>query len=220
MPPEILCIDLDGPIINCEKRYYEVYKDIVINLCGDPIPKEEYWNKKRNRISEENILKQSNVKINDFDHFRDMKISLIEEEKYLEMDSLHKDSRQLLKNMKSVFGTIILITLRRNNIALEKQLNKFNIRQYFDFILSGFNNEIPPWKVKVDLFHTVISADDLSILKGSFIGDTETDILAGKQLGFKTIAVLSGIRSKEILEKYNPDYIINDLREFTKLMTC
>ena len=45
------------------------------------------------------------------------------------------------------------------------------------------------------------------------IGDTETDIIAGNELGLKTIAVLNGIRTKELLLKSNPDFICNSVED-------
>ena len=46
-------------------------------------------------------------------------------------------------------------------------------------------------------------------LNGFFIGDTETDIRAGKVLGLKSIAVTFGIRNADILMREEPDIILN-----------
>ena len=48
-----------------------------------------------------------------------------------------------------------------------------------------------------------------------FVGDTETDIEAGKKMGMKTVLVLSGKAKKEEAECWNikPDYIFNGLNE-------
>lgn len=48
-----------------------------------------------------------------------------------------------------------------------------------------------------------------------FIGDAEKDILAGRNIGCKTVLVLSGKTSREDIEawKYKPDYIFDNLLE-------
>lgn len=216
--PNVLCIDLDGPIINCIDRYYEVYKRSIIELEGNPMPKGKFWEQKRNKINENSILEQSKVKKIYHQSYYQFKLSMIEDERYLDMDSLQPKVHQILPIIKNNFQKLILITLRRNNDALKKQLHKLGINKYFDYILSTSDVEIPQWKVKVNLYLSNMPAEYLSGVIGFFIGDTETDILAGKQIGLKTIAVLSGIRSREILERYNPDYILDDLSDFAVLL--
>ena len=54
--------------------------------------------------------------------------------------------------------------------------------------------------------------------KSAIIGDTEMDILVGKNLEILSIAVLSGIRNKEKLDAYKPDYIIEDISYLSKIL--
>ena len=51
-------------------------------------------------------------------------------------------------------------------------------------------------------------------VKGMIIGDTEADIITGKNLGLYSIGVLSGIRSEDFLKKLNPDLIIKSIKDF------
>ncbi len=50
------------------------------------------------------------------------------------------------------------------------------------------------------------------------VGDSEFDILAGKNTGVKTIAVSYGNRDKTELEKLNPDFIINSFEELKNIL--
>jgi phosphoglycolate phosphatase-like HAD superfamily hydrolase len=45
------------------------------------------------------------------------------------------------------------------------------------------------------------------------VGDTEADIISAQSQGIPIIAVLSGIRDRAQLEKYEPDLILNNLAE-------
>jgi phosphoglycolate phosphatase-like HAD superfamily hydrolase len=52
------------------------------------------------------------------------------------------------------------------------------------------------------------SSDD-----GIIVGDTETDIAAGKELSLTTVAVLNGIRTRRMLEMCQPDHIIDSFAD-------
>ena len=210
-----LCTDLDGPILDCQERYYAVYQDLVNEFGGQPISRTEYWDGKKNRVSEKNLLSLSSVKEICYDEYSRLRISRIEDERYLEKDLLQPHSHTTLVKLSSVFPKIILITMRRNEAALMKQLTDLDILRFFHEILTGYNENIPGWKVKAGLFvDRILRRNNISGYKGFFVGDTEVDILAGKELGLQTVAVLSGIRSAEILKNYRPDLIVDDLSDF------
>ena len=50
------------------------------------------------------------------------------------------------------------------------------------------------------------------------IGDTELDIMCGKNGGAKTCAVSYGYRKVEELKSYEPDFLIDDLKEVYNLL--
>ena len=52
------------------------------------------------------------------------------------------------------------------------------------------------------------------------VGDTEADIIAAKTHHLKVIGVLSGIRDREQLLKYEPDYIVANLTEAVEVITA
>jgi phosphoglycolate phosphatase len=214
----ILCIDLDGPIINCENRYYEVYKHNIFRLGGVPVSKTVFWEQKRDHVKEQYLLEKSRVDNKHYGQYHKLKLSKIEDEDYLNLDSFQPDAERMLTLIRKRFQKVVMITLRRNNDSLDAQLSRMGLKKYFDLILSGFDEGCPGWKIKVDLFLNKMSGENHSDMSGYFIGDTETDILAGKEIGLKTVAVLSGIRSRKILERYNPDFIMDSLGNFETLL--
>ena len=48
-----------------------------------------------------------------------------------------------------------------------------------------------------------------------FVGDSRVDIIAGKKAGVMTVAVHTGVASKELLTEQGPDYILADLNLFS-----
>ena len=63
-------------------------------------------------------------------------------------------------------------------------------------------------------------AKQLAIKPGScvYVGDTATDIKAGKAAGMLTIGVLTGFDEYEILEKENPDAIMESVRNLLEVI--
>ena len=54
----------------------------------------------------------------------------------------------------------------------------------------------------------IISIMELDKNEVCYVGDSEVDIQTGKNTNIKTIGCLWGFRSKEVLEKENPDIIV------------
>ena len=51
------------------------------------------------------------------------------------------------------------------------------------------------------------------------IGDMPSDITAGREAGFWTIGIASGVSKKEILLEYKPDLLIGSLDELLTLLS-
>jgi phosphoglycolate phosphatase len=205
MENKIIYIDLDGVIIDNSCKMYYIYKTFMQN--NKKISKKEYWDLKRMKIPEEEIIKKTSDDQVFINIYLKKRIILIESEKYLKYDKLIGGAKETIKKL-SKKNKIILITKRHNQNNLFKQLKMLNIFDIFDAIL------VSGKKSKED----IISQNNLSNKRNSIIiGDTEEDINAGKKIGIKTIAVLSGIRCEEYLKKYRPDMIIKDI---SKIFDC
>ena len=100
---------------------------------------------------------------------------------------------------------MIVVTFRHYRETLLRQLRNLLIDKFFGAILSSELKTIPPYIGKVILIKNWLNNKQCN---GWFFGDTETDILAGNSLGFRTIAVSFGIRSKNILKDCKPNYLI------------
>ena len=105
-------------------------------------------------------------------------------------------------------------------------------RQYLETKMQPLKN------VGVDtLFEVIITSDDVEKRKPApdpliacaqqldlkpgkcvYVGDTATDIKAGKAAGMRTIGVLTGFDEYEALETENPDAIINDIQNLLEVI--
>lgn len=78
-------------------------------------------------------------------------------------------------------------------------------------------------KPKIGLFKKAEEdIGNIDFSKTYFIGDSDIDVIAGKNIGAKTILVLTGkIKSKEETENWEikPDYIFKNLKEAAEFIT-
>jgi phosphoglycolate phosphatase-like HAD superfamily hydrolase len=104
--------------------------------------------------------------------------------------------------------SVILVTLRHSPEMLNWELDYLGLLPYFNQVLSasGENAVMGKGPVKASMVQQIFGLEPSS---GWFIGDTETDIVAGKLLGLHTAAVTFGIRTAEQLRVQTPDILID-----------
>ncbi len=203
----ILFFDLDGPILDVSEKYYQAYADSLKILGCSFLEKDKYWQMKRATIPDYEILKRTSGEIY-LDDYKVMRNSLIERESYLAFDRIWMELRDVYDILFQEF-TAVLVTLRTHEDKLHGQLDGLGISRWFDKVIVGDNRCAEKWKSKVD---AILASRVLNCEKTEdclFVGDTETDILAGKSLGMKTAGVTFGIRNRDILLQTKPDLIFD-----------
>lgn len=191
--------DLDGTLLDSRKRMYVLFKKLVEE---SEFSFEEYWWLKRNKVNHKTILEKYYPEINFLD-FEKTWMNSIESEELLCEDMLYEGATLILEKLKSN-NRMYILTARQNKKNLFKQLDKLNITRFF-----------------VDILPTEHKTTKEQILKSRFalmsndiiIGDTGYDIVTGKNVGIRTIAISHGFLSKEVLGKYEPDFLIDNLME-------
>ena len=58
----------------------------------------------------------------------------------------------------------------------------------------------------------------IDMAKSFMVGDRAGDILTGKAMGIKTVLLESGYGSQRLEQNVQPDYILEDLREFAEIL--
>lgn len=203
-------LDLDGPILDVSEKYYRLYHDILHRNNFKSLNKKTFWSLKRDGVKIEYILGMSKAKFFTAEYKRQWKM-LIETDYYLDFDILQPIAKKILDKLKQEYN-LILVTLRSSRRQLLKELKKLEVIDYFSEILSSGSDLKPRWKIKYKLIKKYEKKKDISAGE-FFIGDTATDIVAAKKLGFYSIATENGIRNKTILKMSKPDLIIPDMRK-------
>jgi phosphoglycolate phosphatase len=91
-------------------------------------------------------------------------------------------------------------------------LELFELLPWFDHVqgTDGF-----PAKPEPDVIFTALKALGASPADCLFVGDSATDMEAGRRAGVKTCAVTYGYGVRAEMEKWKPDFWIDDLRELS-----
>ena len=113
-------------------------------------------------------------------------------------------------NILSRKAKLALITMRsvtRENIMNE--LKHFDIAKYFTHVVTALDTRRP--KPSPEALINCVKAIDARICDCIIVGDSISDIKAGKAAGAKTVAVLSGLFLKQELAKEKPDLILKNI---------
>lgn len=195
-----LFFDLDGTIWDSSRRLHQLF----IDLTNINIDYNVYWEEKRNKVSNEDLLlkytKADNKKI---EEFTNKWLLLIEQEEYLALDQPFTFSEEVLKYCISQDCEVYFVTLRQSRDSVIKELINKNL---YNYCKECFVSENKYSKEEMILKSNIaLNSNDF------FIGDTGKDIIAAKNLGINSVGVLSGFRNRAVLTHYNPDYIIDNI---------
>lgn len=201
---KLIFFDLDGTLISPKKRYCAIHKFLCKIIDVTPVSCNEYWELKRNKVTENEILIQCGAKEKNIEVALKARSEMLEDKNYLLYDTLFEGVIEILEYLYKDF-ILVLVTYRRQRRELEEQLKNIKIINYFDKVLSTTPVIQPKYMGKVNLIEHNYGGS----LDGIYFGDTEVDILAGKHLNLTTVAYMNGIRKMNFLKKINPDFSIN-----------
>lgn len=186
-------IDFDGTIVSNKKRLYQFFLDHIPEQFKNCLTEDEFWLLKRMRINEIDWLNNVFKAEIDRNRYDAQKVKEIESEIYLQLDYLIDPSEEALKKIKEQYN-VVLVSRRTNADALRKEIDRLGVSKYLKNIIIGPHDNT----AKSEYIRRMEHVHDEDIL----IGDTEDDIVSGKELGITTYFVKSGIRSEWIVKKF------------------
>lgn len=208
-----ILFDFDGTIISPFLRIYTIYQDLTKKYTLSQMSYEEYITQKKNRIPETTLLGHCTDTIKN--SYQEERMRLIEDPYYLSMDTLYPHAKETLRKLHTIH-TLHLISIRKKEALLLQQLRHHKLLDYFKTINSPKTKDLEddPIMMKFDLAKALKNKDKKQVV----VGDTEVDTCLGKKLGALTIAVDYGMRTKEYLNTFNPDYVIANLSDLAEIL--
>lgn len=207
-----ICFDLDGTLV---RSHITIYKATLKALYDLKIPTENLLEEnfyKRIGYHFVDIFEEFNIPVNDFETF----ITIYKNQyfNFINESKLYEDVEEVLSLLKLKKIKTSLLTTKGQEMA-EKIIEHFGLEKYFDLIMGrrdGIAHKPSPEPLQLICKNLNASYSETLI-----VGDTELDIICGKNAGAKTCAVTYGYGTKKTLEKQEPDLIINSIKELAKL---
>lgn len=203
-----IVFDLDGTLVDSHSTIYvSTIKTLeYFNINGNLLPESEL--RKRIGMHFKDIFDELNIPVENLEEF----ISVYKKIYYdcMNLSQLYDGVKDVINKLKENNYSISLLTTKGQDQA-EFILKYFNIDSYFNYIMGrrpGIEHKPSPEpliKICEDL--------NINLNETLMVGDSELDVLCGKNAGSKTCAVTYGYRDKSLLESYNPDLIINSPKE-------
>jgi HAD superfamily hydrolase (TIGR01509 family) len=197
--------DLDGTIVDSREAYYEAAR-IAFHAMGQEMPEKEAVLEIPRKLERKQPI--NDIIKGDLREFLNVYLN--------SYYSITKEKTKPLPNVSTTLETLsakaklALVTMRafpKENII--KELEGFNIAKYFAYVVTALDTDEP--KPSPEALIKCVKALDVQMCDCAIVGDSISDIRAGKAAGAKTVAVLSGIFSRQELIEEKPDLIIKDI---------
>jgi phosphoglycolate phosphatase/pyrophosphatase PpaX len=209
-----ICFDLDGTLVKSDTTIYKATLKTLehLNIKGE-IAEDKFIEMIGMHFID--IFEKFKIDVTDFQKFigiyKKLYFDFIDESKvYPEVE----DTLSFLKNRRNL--KISLLTTKGQDQA-EKIIDHFEFSKYFDFVMG--RREGLEHKPSAEPLLFICNELEIDSKDTMIVGDTELDILCGKNAGAITCGVTYGYRTRKSLKENNPDYLVNDFSEIKSLMS-
>lgn len=202
-----ILFDLDGTIVDSKQAYIEAARTAFQALGQRPptirtalqIPKRLEQNQPIDDLVRNNTAQFLNVYLKTFYSITELKTKPIPNIQTT-LETLREKAKLALITMRNVPKT-----------AVTKELANFGLAQYFTYVITAQDTSKP--KPSPEALVRALKAIDVQVSECLIVGDSPSDIKAGKAAGAMTVAVISGLYSKQELVKLNPNLILKDANQ-------
>lgn len=208
-----ILLDLDGTIVDSKEAYVEAFKAALSAIGRKNIDVEkatEIPRRLEQNLPIDDLVGKANVQ-----RFLEAYLKTYYETTVRKGKLMPHTAETL--SILSKKAKLALITMRHvSKGTIIRELEKFGIAKYFQSVVTALNTHHP--KPSPEAFKKCAETLGVKINECIVVGDSVADIRAGREAGAKTVAVLSGIFSREELERENPDFVIENIGQLLKIL--
>lgn len=214
-----LLIDLDGTIVDATEALVEAAKHALTTIdfqYTGPQIGVEIARKLQSNLPLNNLLRKNGIVEGKRQEFVTA---------YL--NAFHNLTLRKTKPIPKVHATLHTLSkdrplalVTRRNISrkqLIKELKRLQLLQYFGAIVTSQDVNKP--QPSPEILLKAAQKLKVPIEECAVVSDSIVDMQAGKAAGIKTIAVLSGLFNREELEKWKPDFIVENINCLPDLLS-
>ncbi|MBU9712772.1 pyrophosphatase PpaX [Evansella tamaricis] len=131
-------------------------------------------------------------------------------EKHDELVTEYEGVMETLEELEKNHFKMAIVTTKRRETAL-KGLKLMGIDRFFDVVISL--DEVTDYKPHPEPLEKAMAALGSTPGKTLMVGDSQHDILGGKNAGTKTAGVAWSVKGSEFLNQYDPDIMLENMKD-------
>ncbi len=207
---DTILFDLDGTLINTidlivasfmhtmEKYYPGEYEEKdVVHFIGPPLS-ETFEKLDSQRIDEMTKTYRA------FNH-----------EKHEELVSEYEGVYETVETLSKQGYKLAIVTTKRSDTAI-KGLKLMGLDQFFEVVVAL--DHVEQYKPHPEPLEKALNQLGSLPEKAMMIGDSQHDILGGKNAGTKTAGVAWSIKGREYLESFEPDVMLDSMKDLLAVL--
>lgn len=202
-----ILFDLDGTLLNSNEAVYKAYMSVFDNMKIPPLTFQEF--KKVYTVDFEEFERKIGITVN----IRSMWLNAYDRFKYL--TTPFPGVEDFLRKIRKDGYKIALITSGTRD-RVKEDLERHGLSHFFDVVLT--NEDVLRVKPNPIGLKIAIEKLGLPVNECIYVGDMGGDVLAAKNCGIKVLGVTWGLHDFGMLEKFNPDVIVNDFNELYQVI--
>jgi phosphoglycolate phosphatase len=190
--PQLVAVDLDGTLLDVRARHYYAHRLASLSCGLDPVEPSRYWRLKREGGDVARLLSTDDQhRLSSYDAAFRLRI---EEPELLRLDVVFPGVPEWLDRAAARGYRIVIVTSRQSEERTRAQLHMLKV-SVSDVVVCGGADK-------------AAALTEASNLRPSiWIGDTEADIDAARNVGSRCVVVTSGLRNGAFLRNRSPDEV-------------
>ncbi len=214
--------DLDSTLVDTLRRFFDVFNELLEERGDKPLPWQDFFGCYVADTLDDVVAPPSTKSRKE--HLHEFWLEFLR--RYRDGDpgsKLIPGVKEVLEQLHRAGVPIAVITsciVPTNKLRME--LAGFGLNKFVNTVATSHDVvgdlERGDHFSKIEIFKLAAGRLGVDPRDCVVVGDYWNDVKDGKKLGAKTVAVLTGLMRRELLEKYGPDVIIESVRDLPKVV--